>query len=80
MARSKIAITIDEGMLSQLDDLVRRKVFNNRSQAFQSALEEKLSRLNRRRLAVECARLDPRYEKAMAEEGMSEELGEWPEY
>ena len=80
MARSKIAITIDEGMLSQLDDLGRRKVFNNRSQAFQSALEEKLSRLNRRRLAAECARLDPRFEKAMAEEGMSEELGEWPEY
>ena len=80
MARSKIAITIDEGMLSQLDDLVRRKVFNNRSQAFQSALEEKLGRLSRRRLAAECARLDPDYEKAMAEEGMSEELGEWPEY
>ncbi len=80
MARSKIAITVDEGMLSQLDELVRAHVFKNRSQAIQTALEEKLNRLNRRRLAVECAKLDPEAEKSMAEEGLSEELGEWPEY
>jgi len=27
-----------------------------------------------------CQACDPAFEKAMAEEGMSEELSEWPEY
>ncbi len=80
MARSKIAITVDEGMLSQLDYLIRKNVFKNRSQAIQEALGEKLNRLNRRRLAYECSKLDPQFEKSMAEEGLSEELSEWPEY
>jgi hypothetical protein len=31
-------------------------------------------------LARECAKLNPLFEKAMAEEGLSEELSEWPEY
>jgi metal-responsive CopG/Arc/MetJ family transcriptional regulator len=80
MARSKIAITIEQSLLGQLDRLIRSKVFPNRSQAIQSALEEKLNRLNHRRLAVECSKLDPKYEKALAEEGLSEDLTEWPEY
>ena len=32
------------------------------------------------RLARECSKLDPKAEKALAEEGMSEELKDWPEY
>jgi hypothetical protein len=31
-------------------------------------------------LARECAKLDPAKEKALAEEGMGEELQPWPEY
>jgi len=55
-------------------------VFPNRSQAIQEAVEEKLSRLEHGRLARECAKLDPAFEKALAEEGLSEELAEWPVY
>jgi len=80
MSRSKIAITLDEGMLDRLDRLVARRVFPNRSRAIQLAVAEKLRKLERTRLARECAKLDPKFEKALAEEGMSEELGEWPEY
>jgi len=32
------------------------------------------------RLAQECAKLDPEFEQALAEEGMTTELAEWPEY
>jgi metal-responsive CopG/Arc/MetJ family transcriptional regulator len=78
--RAKIAITVREDVLARLDLLVRRKAFPNRSRAIESAIEEKLDRLGRNRLAEECARLDPQLEKAMAEEGLSEELAEWPEY
>ena len=80
MARSKVAITIDEKLLAKLDRLVRRAVFSNRSQAIQIAVKEKLERIHRSRLARECDRLDPKQEKALAEEGLSEELGKWPEY
>ena len=80
MARSKIAITIEQSLVVQLDRLIKSNVFRNRSQAIQSALEEKLNRLNHRRLAIECSKLDPRFEKALAEEGFPEDLAEWLEY
>jgi metal-responsive CopG/Arc/MetJ family transcriptional regulator len=80
MARSKVAISLDEDTLRRLDQLVRREVFPNRSQAIQIAIEEKLERLERSRLAQECAKLDPAFEKALAEEGMSEDLSQWPAY
>ncbi len=80
MGRSKVAISLDESTLNRLDKLVQKQVFPNRSQAIQEAVAEKLARLERSRLAQECAKLDPAFEKALAEEGLSEDLAEWPEY
>ena len=80
MSTAKIAITIEEELLGKLDRLVSSKVFPNRSKAIQEAVQEKLSRVNRSRLARECAKLDPKFEKALAEEGISQDMGEWPEY
>ncbi len=80
MARAKVAISLDENTLYQLDRLVKAHVFPNRSQAIQEAVEEKITRLDRSRLARECAKVDPAFEKALAEEGLSTELAEWPEY
>ena len=80
MARSKIAISLDALLVERLDRFVKEEVFPNRSQAIQAAVEEKLARLKKSSLARECAKLDPRFEKALAEEGLSEDLSEWPEY
>jgi metal-responsive CopG/Arc/MetJ family transcriptional regulator len=80
MSTAKIAITIEEELLGKLDRLVSSKVFPNRSKAIQEAIQEKLSRVNRSRLARECAKLDPKAEKALAEEGISQDMGQWPEY
>lgn len=80
MARSKVAISLDEQVLDRLDRLVKEAAFPNRSKAIEKAIEEKLARLERSRLARECAKLDPEFEKSMAEEGLSEELSGWPEY
>lgn len=80
MPASKIAITIDNDLLKQVDLLVKSKLFPNRSKAIQEAVREKLERLNRTRLAKECARLDPEFEQNMAEEGFSLEIEEWTEY
>lgn len=80
MAKSKVAVSLDQNTLERLDRLVEAAVFPSRSQAIQVAVEEKLQRLEYSRLARECAKLDPAFEKALAEEGLSEELSEWPEY
>ena len=80
MARAKVAILLDESTLDRLDKLVRKQVFPNRSQAIEEAVVEKRSRIEKSRLAQECAKLDPAFEKALAEEVLSEELKEWPEY
>ena len=80
MAKAKLAITLDDRILTEVDHLVKRRLFPNRSRVIEKAVEEKLARMNRNRLARECANLDPGFEKAMAEEGMEKELSEWPEY
>jgi len=80
VSTAKIAITIQEELLGKLDRLVSSKVFPNRSKAIQEAIEEKLSRVNKSRLARECSKLDPEFEKALAEEGISQDMSEWPEY
>ncbi len=80
MATSKIAITIDQNLLHRLDSLVKSQRFANRSRAIQEAVAEKLARIERSRLAQECAKLDPKFEQEMAEQGFAAEMDEWPEY
>jgi len=79
MATSKIAITIDDRMLKQIDILVKSKFFPNRSKAIQEAVAEKLMRLEKSRLAQECAKLDSDFEQSMAEEGFLAVMEEWQE-
>ena len=80
MAKSKIAITLEARLLDRLDLLVSKEAFGSRSHAIQVAVEEKLERMERSRLARECSKLDRVFEKALAEEGLGAEGGEWPEY
>ena len=80
MRTAKIAITIDQTLLAKLDRLVADRRFPNRSRALQEALRDKLDRLDHSRLARECAKLDPTFEQALAEEGLAEDLKQWPEY
>ena len=79
MAKAKIAITVDEESLAEIDRLVSEGVFPNRSQAIEDAVQERISRLHRSRLARECAKLDRSEEQALADEGYAGE-SEWPEY
>ena len=78
MPKTKVALTIDAELLNRVDDLVARRRFRNRSQAVEAALAEKLARLARTRLAEETAKLDPREEQRLADEGLAAER--WPEY
>ncbi len=80
MGKTKIAITLDEEFIGELDRLVDEHFFQNRSQAIQDAVSEKLARMKCNRLSMECAKLDPVFERAMAEEGIAEDVSQWPEY
>ncbi len=80
MSTAKVAITIERELLSRLDRLVKSRRFPNRSRAVQEAVTEKLARMERSRLAQECAKLDRASEQAMAEEGMTDGAAQWPEY
>jgi len=80
MSIAKIAISIDHGLLERIDYLVRERIFPNRSKAIQEAVKEKIDKLDKNRLALECAKLDPVFEQSMADEGLSMEIGSWPEY
>ena len=80
MGKEKIAITLDERSIGELDRLVKEDVFQSRSQAIQEAVIEKLQRLKKTRLTEESAKLSPTFERGLAEEGLAEDVKEWPEY
>ena len=80
MRTTKLAVSINRETIEKLDRLVEGRVFPSRSSAIQEAIDEKLNRFERVRLAEECAKLDPALEQALAEEGLSEELAQWPKY
>ena len=80
MGQTKVAITMDEMLLAEVDSLVKRRLFPNRSRAIQVAVEEKLQRFRRTRLAAELVKLDVKEEHALAEEGMGLESDTWPQY
>ena len=80
MPKTKVALTLDADLIEQVDELVARQKFRNRSQAVEAALSDKLRRLARTRLAREAAKLNRTEEQQLADEGLADALDGWPEY
>ena len=80
MPKSRIAITLDAGIVGRIDTLVHQRAYPSRSQAIEEAVREKLARLDRSRLPREVSKLHTEFERSMAEEGLSQDQMEWPEY
>ena len=80
MPKTKVALTLDAELLGRVDELVAKQRFRNRSQAVEAALADKVHRLARTRLARESAKLNPKEEKRLADEGLIDTLDAWPEY
>ncbi|MGD0578987.1 MAG: ribbon-helix-helix domain-containing protein [Bryobacteraceae bacterium] len=74
----KIAVTLDRRTVADLDRWVSEGRYPNRSRALQSAVDLLSEREKRTRLARELAKLDPRAEKQLAEQGLGDRA--WPEY
>ncbi|MBI2760675.1 MAG: CopG family transcriptional regulator [Chloroflexi bacterium] len=80
MAKAKIAVTVDEELVREIDRWVAAGEFRSRSSATQEALRRlRIERSRRSNLLRELAKLDPAEEKALAEEWFVGETP-WPEY
>jgi metal-responsive CopG/Arc/MetJ family transcriptional regulator len=77
---TRITISIERRLLEQLDSTIGHGKFPNRSAAIADALRAMLQRFSRDRLREECAKLDPRSERALADEGLWSDLADWPKY
>jgi len=80
MPKQKVAVTIEKDLLDRLDRLVSEGRYPSRSSAVEAAVQDRLKKVERMRLAEECAKLDPKFEQALADEGLEGDLAEWPEY
>ncbi|MBI2321776.1 MAG: CopG family transcriptional regulator [Chloroflexi bacterium] len=79
MPTAKVAITIDERLLREVDRWVASGEFPNRSKALQEALLSfRQQRTRGRRLLGELAKLDRQEERALAEEALAADVA-WPE-
>ena len=74
----KIAVTLDQRTVADLDRWVREGKYPNRSRALQSAVNLLSDREKRTRLVRELAKIDPLEEKQLAEQGLGDRA--WPEY
>jgi Arc/MetJ-type ribon-helix-helix transcriptional regulator len=78
MPAAKVAITIDEQLLREVDRWVAEGEFASRSRAVQVALSRLREERNRHTsLLAELSKLDPEEERAMAEEWLESEAP-WP--
>ena len=80
MPKQKVAVTIEKDLIIKLDRMVSDGKFSSRSSAVEDAVIERLTKIERLRLAEESAKLDPSFEQALADEGLAGDLSEWPEY
>lgn len=74
----KIAVTLDQRTVADLDRWVKEGKYPNRSRALQSAVNILTEREERTRLVRELAKIDPKEEKQLAEQGLGDRA--WPAY
>jgi Arc/MetJ-type ribon-helix-helix transcriptional regulator len=74
----KIAVTLDRRTVADLDRWIKEGKYPNRSRALQLAANLLNKREKRTRLSRELAKIDPKEEKQLAEQGLGD--GAWPEY
>jgi len=77
MPTTKIAISMDAEAVRRVDELVANSSYPSRSRVIQEAVQDKLARLSRSRLAEQCALLTPASEQELAEEFTADELEAW---
>lgn len=83
MAKAKITVTVDEGMLVELDQLVQQEAFESRSAAMEAAVSALLTAQAEAQYNRALAALTPEdvaEMQALAEEGMADFAAGLKEY
>ena len=83
MAKAKITVTVDEGMLVELDQLVQQEAFESRSAAMEAAVSALLTAQAEAQYDRALAALTPAdvaEMQALAEEGMADFAAGLKEY
>ena len=80
MPKQKVAVTMEKDLIVKLDRMVSEGKYPSRSSAVEEAVIDRMIKIEKTRLAEESSKLDPAYEQALADEGLSGDLAEWPEY
>jgi len=70
MAKAKIAITLEEDLVKEIDRWVSEGQYPSRSKAVQETLKEKITSWRRKRLIERVSKLNPKEDQAMAEEAI----------
>jgi Arc/MetJ-type ribon-helix-helix transcriptional regulator len=70
--KAKITVSIDEGLLQELDGLVEGEKYESRSAAVEAAIVELQRRLCDAEFERGLALLDPAEERALADEGLAD--------
>jgi len=80
MASAKIAITLEQECLKEIDLWVSEGRYPNRSRAIQEVLKEKIARWRKRRLISVLSQVVPEEERKSSEEGFETVNEVWDEY
>ena len=75
MSKAKIAITIEQDLLREVDRWVQSGEYPSRSRALEASIERlRADRTRHRSLLAELAQLDPDEERRLADEWLPEEI------
>ncbi len=78
MSASSVMIELEPSLLAKLDGFVEGHLFRSRSDAVAIAVREKIERLESHdQFLMECQKLDPVEEQAIAEEWLDGERTAW---
>ena len=75
-----VTLTLDDSVIESIDKLVENSVYPNRSMAIRKAVERKFKRIDDAAFERELAKMDPEFERRMAEEFLPMYPSEWTEY
>jgi metal-responsive CopG/Arc/MetJ family transcriptional regulator len=68
MSRVRIAVSVESGVVAEIDKLIATGVFSSRSEVFDIAVRGRLRQLRQSRLRREVRKFDPAEEQALANE------------
>lgn len=80
MPKTKVTVSLDRALVREIDALVARGRFPNRTSAIEAAVAAELARARRSRLSTASRLLSIVEERAMADAGLGADAVDWPWY